>query len=134
VPPGRPWNLYRDIGSGVLDPAEASLQVRVQKLRANRDLAQAALDAPRPLSLYNLPSTVLPSRNSPRKSNGAVEARKAWLNAIVDAIIVEPGKIRVIGATPPQIANWQAVGSAKAERRALCSGGRKSSTPKDVSQ
>ncbi len=37
-------NLYHGIESGVLDPAEPSLQARVQKLRENRDLSLPALD------------------------------------------------------------------------------------------
>lgn len=95
-------NLYRGIESGVIDPAEPSLQARVQKLRANRDLAQAALDRAK-ATLTEQPAIDGPAVEefakelARRLSDGAVEARKAWLSAIVDAIVVEPGKIRVIG-------------------------------------
>ena len=95
-------NLYRGIESGVIDPAEPSLQARVQKLRANRDLTQAALDRAK-ATLAEQPAIEGPAVEefakelARRLSDGEVEARKAWLSAIVDAIVVEPGKIRIIG-------------------------------------
>ena len=70
--------------------------------RANRDHAQAALDRAK-ATLAEQPAIDGPAVEefakelAKRLSDGEVEARKAWLSAIVDAIVAEPGKIRVIG-------------------------------------
>ncbi len=95
-------NLYRGVESRALDLSEPSLQTRVQDLRARRDLAQAALDRARaaltePPAIDAVAVEEFAKELAERLSNGAVEARKAWLNAIVDTIIVEPEKIRVVG-------------------------------------
>ena len=95
-------NLYSAIETGILDAAEPSLQGRVKGIREKRDLAQAALERAmahlieRPALDAQVVETFRLALVE-RLSNGAIESRKAWLGAIVDAIVVEPGKIRVIG-------------------------------------
>lgn len=97
-------NVYRAIESGTLDPTEPSLQIRVRTLRERRDLASSAVERAK-ASLIDqpvfAPHVVEAFRSSlvERLINGPVEARKAWLGAVVDAIIVEPDKIRVVGRT-----------------------------------
>lgn len=97
-------NLHRGIESGIIDPTESSLQARVQKVRANCDLAQAALDRAKELARGLI--------------DGEAESRKAWLSAIVD----EPGKIRVMGKSDNFERN---LGSHKACRGPLHSSDRK---------
>lgn len=95
-------NLYAAIESGILDSSEPSLQGRVAGLRGKRDLARAALERARS-SLVEQPmldpEVVEAFRRAlvERLSSGPIEGRKAWLGAVVDCIIVEPGKIRVVG-------------------------------------
>lgn len=116
-------NLYRAIEGGILDPAEPTLQGRVQELSAKRDLARNALERAQ-AHLVEAPvidATVVETFAKElvaRLVDGSVEARKAWLSAIVDAIIVEPGSIRLIGRndnfertlrTTPRGAAWFAV-------------------------
>lgn len=95
-------NLYRSIESGILDPAEPTLQARVHDLRAKRDLARTALERTQ-ANLIDPPAIdaniirKFAEEVSRRLAEGSIEARKAWLSAIVDAVIVEPGTIRVVG-------------------------------------
>ena len=68
----------------------------------NRDLARTALDRAKATRVEQpaIDAAAVEgfAQELTRKlSNGEVEARKAWLSAIVDAIIVEYGKIRIIG-------------------------------------
>ena len=95
-------NVYAAIESGVLDPNEPSLQSRVRGLRDKRDLASAALERAKAILVEQpaLDSQIVETFRRAlveRLSDGPIEGRKAWLGAIVDAIVVEPGKIRVIG-------------------------------------
>ena len=95
-------NLYAAIESGTLDSAEPSLKGRVAGLRGKRDLARVALDRARS-SLVEQPrfdpDVVATIRRAlvERLSSGSIEGRKAWLGAVVDCIIVEARKIRVVG-------------------------------------
>lgn len=90
------------IESGVLDVAEPTLQEVFRQLREKRDLAQAALERAE-ANLVEHPALdahavdAFGKALAVRLSSGPVEGRKAWLGAIVDAIMVEPGKIRIIG-------------------------------------
>jgi hypothetical protein len=95
-------NLYRAIEGGILDPGEPTLQARVQELSAKRDLARSALERARanlidPPAIHADVVARFAKELVERLIDGSVEVRKCWLSAIVDAIIVEPGSIRVVG-------------------------------------
>jgi site-specific DNA recombinase len=95
--------LYASIEAGTIDGTDSTLKERVAALKATRDRALEALD-------YAKRSSALPIEVDPvaidrftrlmrqQLVSGDVAARKAYLSAIVDAIVVSDTTIRIIGS------------------------------------
>ena len=95
--------LYASIEAGTIDGTDPTLKERVAALKATRDRALEALD-------YAKKSSAIPIEIDPvavdrftrlmreQLVSGDVSARKAYLSAIVDAIVVSDGTIRIIGS------------------------------------
>lgn len=95
--------LYAAIEAGTVDGTDPTLKDRVSALKANRDRALEALE-------YAKKSSALPIEIDPvaverftrlmreQLVSGDVAARKAYLSAIVDAIVVSDTTIRIIGS------------------------------------
>jgi DNA invertase Pin-like site-specific DNA recombinase len=95
--------LYASIEAGTIDGTDPTLKERVAALKATRDRALEALD-------YAKKSSALPIEIDPvaidrftrlmreQLVSGDVAARKAYLSAIVDAIVVSDTTIRIIGS------------------------------------
>ncbi|WP_371420442.1 recombinase family protein, partial [Tardiphaga sp.] len=95
--------LYASIEAGTIDGTDPSLKERVAGLKATRDRAMEALE-------YAKNSSVLPVEIDPVAIErftrlmreqlvfGDVAARKAYLSAIIDAIVVSDTTIRIIGS------------------------------------
>ncbi len=94
--------LYQAIEVGVVSVTDPSLKKRVDDTVADRDRAQAALD--RILASETSVKTIDPmkvqifsSAMATTLRTGDVGARKAWVNALIDRIVVGKTGIRVIG-------------------------------------
>jgi site-specific DNA recombinase len=95
--------LYASIEAGTIDGTDPTLKERVAALKATRDRAAEALE-------YARKSSVLPVEIDPiaierftrlmreQLVSGDVAARKAYLSAIIDAVIVSDTTIRIIGS------------------------------------
>ena len=95
--------IYKAIEEGALDPADPTLRQRVDGLRDTRDRAREALDyakrtstAPFEVDPVIVERFVRDMRE--RMANGDTAARKAYLAAVVDAIVVTEDRIRIIGS------------------------------------
>ncbi len=100
---GRLSRLYASIEAGTIDGTDPTLRDRVSTLKTTRDRALEALD-------YARKSSAVPIEIDPvaidrftrlmreQLVSGDVAARKAYLSAIVDAIIVTDRTIRIIGS------------------------------------
>ena len=94
--------LYQAIEAGVVSITDPSLKKRIDDAVADRDRAQAALE--RILASETSVRTIDPmkvqifsSAMATTLRTGDVGVRKAWVNALVDRIIVGKTGIRVIG-------------------------------------
>lgn len=95
--------LYASIEAGTIDGTDPTLKERVAALKTTRDRAVEALD-------YAKRSSAAPIEIDPvaidrftrlmreQLVSGDVGARKAYLSAIVDAIVVSDSTIRIIGS------------------------------------
>lgn len=95
--------LYASIEAGTIDGTDPTLRERVSGLKTTRDRANQALE-------YARKSSAVPIEIDPiaidrftrlmreRLIEGDVAARKAYLSAIVDAIIVTDCTIRIVGS------------------------------------
>ena len=95
--------LYASIEAGTIDGTDPTLKERVAALKTTRDRAREALD-------YARKSSAAPIEIDPvavdrfirlmreQLVSGDVAARKAYLSAIVDAIVVSESTIRIIGS------------------------------------
>ncbi|MBN9041751.1 MAG: zinc ribbon domain-containing protein [Rhizobiales bacterium] len=95
--------LYASIEAGTIDGTDPTLRERVTALKTSRDRALEALD-------YAKKSSTVPIEIDPvaidrftrlmreQLVSGDVAARKAYLRAIVDAIVVSDTTIRIIGS------------------------------------
>lgn len=95
--------LYASIEAGTIDGTDPTLKERVAALKTTRDRALEALD-------YAKKSSALPIEIDPVAVDrftrlmrellvsGDVAARKAYLSAVVDAIVVSDTTIRIIGS------------------------------------
>lgn len=95
--------LYASIEAGTIDGTDPTLKERVAALKATRDRSAEALE-------YARKSSVLPVEIDPiaierftrlmreQLVSGDVAARKAYLSAIIDAVIVSDTTIRIIGS------------------------------------
>lgn len=95
--------LYKAIEEGTIDGSDPTLKERISNLRETRDRATEALDYARRNAAASL--TVDPVAVDTfirmireRLTSGDTGARKAWIGAVVDAVIVGDGKIRIIGS------------------------------------
>ncbi len=95
--------LYKAIEDGVIDTSEPTLKGRIDSLRESRDRTKEALDYARRSAA--VPATIDPAAIEEftrlardRLLNGETAARKAYLGAVVDAVIVGEGVIRIVGS------------------------------------
>ena len=95
--------LYETIENGTIDGSDPTLKQRIAKLRETRDRANEVLEYARKNAAVSL--TVDPVAVETfvrmvreRLTSGEPGARKAWIGAVVDAVIVTDGKIRIIGS------------------------------------
>ena len=95
--------LYASIEAGTIDGTDPTLRERVSALKTTKDRASEALE-------YARKSSAVPIEIDPiaidrftrlmreRLVDGDVAARKAYLSAVVDAIVVTDSTIRIIGS------------------------------------
>ena len=94
--------LYKAIEEGTIDGSDPTLKERISNLRETRDRATGALDYARRNAAASL--TVDPVAVETfirmireRLTSGDTGARKAWIGAVVDAVIIGDGTIRHTG-------------------------------------
>ncbi len=95
--------IYSAIEGGSLDPSEPTLKERVASLTATRDRAAEALSyAKKSLTQFAEVDAIAIERFTrlmrDQLISGDVSARKAYLAAIVDRIIVSDSTIRIVGS------------------------------------
>ena len=93
--------LYRAIEEGIVE-LDDQLKDRIKALKAERDLAQASID--RIAEQFNSRTSITPERVTAftdlmrdKIDNGDVQARKAYLRAVISEIRVDDYKISIIG-------------------------------------
>jgi site-specific DNA recombinase len=93
--------LYRAIEDGIVE-TDAQLRDRIKALKNERDLAQTSLD--RIVEQSKNRSTLTPERIQAftklmhdKLENGDVQARKAYLRAVISEIRVDDDKVSIIG-------------------------------------
>ena len=93
--------LYRAIEDGVID-LDAELKTRIESLKTERDIAQAALD--RITTSADQVPVITPGRIAAftdlmreKLDTGDIQARKAYLRAVISCIEVGDARIRIIG-------------------------------------
>ena len=110
--------LYRAIEDGIIE-LDDQLKDRIKALKAERDLAQASLD--RIAEQLSSRTTITPERvtaftdlMSDKLDNGDVQAKKAYLRAVISEIRVDDEKISIIGdkATLAAVIAGQNTGNA----------------------
>ena len=110
--------LYRAIEEGIVELDE-QLKDRIKALKSERDLAQASLD--RIAQQFESRTAITPERVSAfsnlmrdKIDNGDVQAKKAYLRAVISEIRVDDDKISIIGdkATLAAVIAGQNTGNA----------------------
>ena len=101
--------LYKAIEDGVVDASDPTLKDRSATLRETRDRAKEALDyAQRSAANSQLidPAAVEAFTRLARERllNGEAAARKAYLSAVIDAVVVGDGVIRIVGSNDNLVA------------------------------
>jgi site-specific DNA recombinase len=93
--------LYRALEDGLVD-ADVYLKERIQTLKMERDIAQASLD--RIAVQLNRRATITPARLEAfarvmrdKMETGEIQARRAYLRAVISQIEVDDDKVRIIG-------------------------------------
>jgi site-specific DNA recombinase len=93
--------LYRALEDGLVD-ADVYLKERIQTLKTERDIAQASLD--RIAVQLNRRATITPARLEAfarimrdKMETGEIQARRAYLRAVISQIEVDDDKVRIIG-------------------------------------
>ena len=93
--------LYRALEDGLID-ADVYLKERIQTLKTERDIAQASLD--RIAVQLNRRATITPARLEAfarimrdKMETGEIQARRAYLRAVISQIEVDDDKVRIIG-------------------------------------
>jgi site-specific DNA recombinase len=93
--------LYRAIEEGIVE-LDDQLKDRIKALKAERDLAQASLD--RIAEQFSSRTAITPERVAAftelmrdKIDNGNVQAKKAYLRAVISEIRVDDDKISIIG-------------------------------------
>ena len=110
--------LYRAIEDGIVE-LDDQLRDRIKTLKAERDLAQASLD--RIAQQFESRTSITPERVTAftnlmrdKIDNGDVQAKKAYLRAVISEIRVDDDKISIIGdkATLAAVIAGQNTGNA----------------------
>ena len=132
--------LYRAIEDGIVD-LDAQLKERIDALKAERDLAQAALD--RIAVQANTRAMITPQQLAAfsqlmreKLDSGDTQARKSFLQSVISKIEIGDGKIRIVcdkatlaaviagrqGQVPVRgfVRNWRARREAPTIMRTLC--------------
>ena len=93
--------LYRALEDGLVD-ADVYLKERIQTLKTERDIAQASLN--RIAVQLNRRATITPARLEAfarvmrdKMETGEIQARRAYLRAVISQIEVDDDKVRIIG-------------------------------------
>ena len=93
--------LYRALEDGLVD-LDVYLKDRIQTLKTERDIAQASLD--RFAVQLNTRATITPARleafarlMQDKMETGDIQARRAYLRAVISQIEIDDDKVRIIG-------------------------------------